>query len=149
MDLPGVTQSRKPMGHGGKPLQEDARSLRLFLLKVGLFVSVWGALFFKGAWVRYGYWEAGWGLVLGLGLLFPAPFRPLRRMVIRLGSLIGQALSWSALAFIYFLALVPVALVARLTGKKFMPRGKDPAAATYWEPRTESATDRASLERQY
>lgn len=139
----------KASRHPGHPLKEDPRSVRLFLLKVGLFVTVWGALAFRGQWVRYGYWEAGWAAALVLGLLFPAPFRPARRAVIRLGARIGRALSWAALAIIYFLGVVPVALVAKLVGKRFLPRGKDPGLETYWETRAERSPDRASLERQY
>jgi hypothetical protein len=133
--------------HG--PLKEDARSVRLFLLKLGLFVSVWGLLFFRGNWIGYGYWEATWAAVIALGLAVPAPFRPLRRAVIRLGALVGRSLAFLALAFIYWVGLVPIALLARVTGKSFMPRGKDASMESYWEKRPMGEIDKASLERQY
>lgn len=72
-----------------------------------------------------------------------------RRLVMALGSAVGRALSWLALGAIYWLALVPVALLARLTGKRFLSKGKDPSAATYWVPREMGPVDRASLERQF
>lgn len=136
------------MDHG-KGVPVDNRRLRIFLLKLGLFVSVWGALFFRGNWTGYGYWEVTWAAVIALGLLFPAPFRPLRALVVRLGAFIGHALSWSALAFIYWFGIVPIGLLAKMTGKKFMPLGKDASASTYWESRSADPADKASLERQY
>jgi hypothetical protein len=135
--------------HG--PLKEDARSVRIFLLKLGLFVSVWGALYFRGNWIGYGYWEMTWAAVIALGFLVPAPFRPVRRLVIRLGAFIGRSLSLLALAFIYWFGIVPIGLLARMTGKSFMPRGRDDAAETYWEvrPAVPDKDGKASLERQY
>lgn len=127
----------------------DPRRLRIFLLKVMLFASVWGALFFRGEWERYGIWVACCAAFVGAGLLMPAAARVPRRLVLALGSALGRALSFLALAFIYWVALVPVAMLARLTGKRFLAKGRDPEAATYWVPREAKPADKASLEKQF
>lgn len=136
-------------GGRGKAPDDGDRAVRRFIFKLALFVSVWGALFFRGEWLRYGYWLAGWAAVLGLGLAAPGLFRPIRRGAVRLGSWIGHALAWLALAGIYYLAIVPLGLAARLAGKKFLTKGKDASADTYWLPRAPAPEDKASWERQY
>lgn len=127
----------------------DARALRLFLLKLLLFAAVWGALFFRAEWLRYGYWLATWAAVVAVGLLFPAPFRPLRRALTRLGSWVGHGLAWLALAAIYWLGVAPLGILARLAGKSFMPKGKDAKASTYWERRAEMPKSKAEWEKQF
>jgi hypothetical protein len=87
--------------------------------------------------------------LVAAGLVAPSAARLPRRLVMALGSALGRALSWTALAIIYWAALVPVALIARLSGKRFLAKGKDPAAATYWVPCTGKPADKASLERQF
>lgn len=131
-------------GHG----PEGPKQIRLFLLKFLLFVTIWGLLVFKGAWTRYAVWVASWSAIIALGLLYPAPFRPVRRVIVRLGILLGRILAFLALAFIYYLVLTPVALAARLSGKRFLA-GKTTDVASYWERRAPVPTDRASLERQF
>lgn len=144
-------------GSGAEPSARHApvetpRAIRLFLLKALLFAAVWGALFFRGEWLRYGYWLGGWAALVAAGLLFPAPFRPLRRAAIRLGAFLGQALSWLALAGIYWLAMVPISLAARLAGKRFLDKGKDAQADSYWIPRAaagDSPEGKDAWERQF
>lgn len=137
---------RAPTSHAAPA---DPRRLRIFLLKALLFAAVWGALFFRGDWGRYGTWMACSAALVAAGLLMPSAARVPRRMVIALGSALGRGLAWLALAVIYWLVLVPVALLARLTGKRFLEKGPDPAAASYWIPRESKAADKATLERQF
>lgn len=131
------------------PGQPGPRRLRIFLLKVLLFAAAWGALFFRGEWARYGVWLACSAALVGAGLAAPSAARFPRRMVMAVGSAVGKTLSWLALACIYWVALVPVALLARLGGKRFLEKGKDPEAASYWIPREAEPADKASLERQF
>lgn len=128
---------------------ESEWTLRKFGLKLALFVTVWGALFFKGEWTHYGYWIAGWSLVLGTALVFPRMLRPVRRLVVPVGAWIGRGLAFVALAIIYFAVIAPLGIFARLVGKRFMPMGKDGKAATYWIARDQGPVEKSSWERQY
>lgn len=148
--MEGVTaESKAGRGPSSHAAPADPRRLRIFLLKVLLFAAVWGALFFRGEWARYGVWMACTAALVAAGLLAPSAARVPRRLVIAIGSALGRGLSWLALACIYWLALVPVALLARLSGKRFLEKGKDPGATTYWVPHEAKAADKASLERQF
>jgi hypothetical protein len=137
-------RARKP-----EPRTDDYADIRKFALKLALAASIWGAIFFWGDWRIYGFWLEGCGAALLAGLVHPPLFRNLRRLLIALGSAIGRALAFLALAFIYFAGLVPVALIARLAGKRFLDKGKDPSAASYWEARDPAPAGKADLERQY
>ena len=114
------------------------KTLRLFGLLLGAFFALIGGLV---------VWRAGagtasnvlFGLAVGLPLLYYA-VPPLRRPMylgwIYLAWPIGLVLSFTLLALIYYLVLTPIGLVMRLFGRDPMQRGFDPAAATYWIPRT-------------
>lgn len=128
---------------------ETNHVLRIFGLKVALFITLWGALFFKGEWTRYGYWMAAWFAALSFGLMFPALLRPLRLAVIPVGAWIGRALAFAALAVIYFGVIAPLGIFARLVGKQFLTKGKDPGVSTYWIARESAPLDRSAWERQY
>lgn len=131
-------------GHG----LEGPKHIRLFLLKLLLFVTIWGLLVFKGAWTQYAVWVASWSALISLGLLFPTPFRPARRLIVQFGTLLGRALALLALVVLYYLVLTPVALAARLSGKRFLA-GKDSGQSSYWVRRAPTSPDRASMERQF
>lgn len=144
-----ATFNGAPEDSGHSNASDTPRAVRLFLLKALLFAAVWGALFFRGEWQRYGYWLGAWTVLIAAGILFPAPFRPLRRALIRLGAFLGHALSWLALAAIYWLAVVPVSLAARMVGKRFLEKGRDAKAESYWIRRDPAPEDKASWERQF
>lgn len=132
-----------------EPRTDDYTDIRRFTLRLAAAACVWGAIFFWGNWKAYGFWLEGWGAALLAGLVHPPLFRNVRRLFLVLGSAIGRTLAGLALAFIYFIGIVPLGLLARLAGKRFLPKGKDPAADTYWEPRDPAPAGKSDLERQY
>lgn len=145
------------LGHsrdGAHARPETPRAVRIFLLRVLAFAVIWGGLFFRrewlhGQWQGYGLWLGAWTIVVLFGLLFPAPFRPVRRAVTRLGAGIGHALSWIALAAIYWLALAPIGILARLAGKRFLAKGGDAKSETYWIERQPMPEDKSAWEKQF
>src|SRR5436853_1097678 len=71
-----------------------------------------------------------------LGQLWPASLKPIflaaTVVTIPIGIVAGEAL----LVVIWFLVFTPVALFFRLIGRDVLRRRFEPAAATYWTPKT-------------
>jgi hypothetical protein len=141
----------KPPAEGTRDGGNDSRAgLRKFILKAGLFLSVWGVVLLHDDWGSYGRWVASWTAILGIALVFPRPVIPIRAAIRRLGRLLGAAITFIALAAIYFLVVTPLGLVARLFRKEFLElRWDRRAAASYWRLRDPSPVDKAAMERQY
>jgi len=53
------------------------------------------------------------------------------------------------LTLLFYIVLTPVALIAKLVGKKFMPIGFDKSAETYWEKRENKIKQPVDYERQF
>lgn len=113
---------------------------------VALPLIAWMVLGWKGpaAWT-HGEQTFFWcfagvgGLFAALGLAWPAGLKPIfvaaSIVTIPIGIVVGEVL----VIVIYFLVFTPVALLFRLIGRDALQRGFDPAAATYWTPKTQPA----------
>ncbi len=116
-------------------LDQRPRALRRFAWVVG------GALLLLGAWLLRRHPAAGASALaaaaalLAAGWLAPAALRPLHRAWMGFAFASGWLVSRALLALLFFAALTPTALVARWRGKRFLERGPDPAAGTYWTQR--------------
>jgi hypothetical protein len=132
-----------------KSLDTSRGALRKFGWQVG------GVLLVLGGWFLYRHKSAA-PIFLAIGaLLFlfglGAPQR-LRRVYLAwmsIGITLGLIVTAILLTFFYYLILTPIGLMARLAGKDFMERRKDPTAKTYWSPRPSRARDPAHFERQF
>jgi len=120
-----------------RALDVSVRSVRRFAFLVG------GVAVVAGAWVvlrrhapAAGAVLAGAGAVLALaGAAVPAALRPVYRGWMGLAFALGWISSRLVLAALFFLAVTPLAVLARLAGKRFLEPRPDPGAASYWTPR--------------
>ena len=89
---------------------------------------------------------AGSGVLLVLvGAFVPASLRGLYLGWMKAALAIGWVMSRVVLVLVFAVVLTPLALVARLTGKRFLALEADPTAPSYWvrrKPRTSSRYDR-------
>jgi hypothetical protein len=96
-----------------------------------------------------------WALVPALSLIALAAIRPsllapLNKLWFRLGLILGRIVSPIVLGIVYYLWITPIALVMRLTGKKFLALGFEPEAKSYWIVREPAKADAATrLRRPY
>jgi Saxitoxin biosynthesis operon protein SxtJ len=111
---------------------EDLRQFRSFGLLVG---AGWAILGLWPAVVRGGTPRA-WALALGLGLLvaaliMPAALRPIHRVWMALGNVLGQINTKIVLTLIFFVVITPIGVVLRLFRADPLQRRFDPQADTY------------------
>lgn len=77
-----------------------------------------------------------------LVLFKPVLFRPLYRVSMRFFARVGNVMGKVLLTILYFLALVPLAAILRLSGKDLLELKRSPGQKSYWKtPRRTGAFD--------
>jgi hypothetical protein len=118
------------------------------LLFAGIFAALGLWPLFKGGPLRW------WALLLGalflvLALALPRALSWLNRSWMKFGLLLNRIVSPVAIGVVYYLALVPTAMVMRLSGKLPLQLQYDREAATYWIARKPPGPDPQSMSDQF
>ena len=117
-----------------------------------LFAAIFGGV---GLWPL---WHAGgvrpWALVLGavfllLALALPRALSALNRGWMQFGLLLNRVVSPLAIGIVYYLTLVPTALLMRVFGKLPLQLKYDPEAASYWIARKPPGPDPQTMNDQF
>jgi len=117
-----------------------------------LFTAIFGGV---GLWPL---WHAGgvrpWALVLGavfllFALALPRALSALNRGWMQLGLLLNRIVSPLAIGIVYYLTLVPTALLMRVFGKLPLQLKYDPEAASYWIARKPPGPDPQTMNDQF
>ncbi len=129
---------------GLRRLDTSPGALRRAALGVGgvlLAVAAWLVFRHRAPWLPSAFGAAG-GLLVLAGALFPARLRAgyLGWMAVALA--VGWVMSRVVLTVVFAAVLTPLALLARLTGKRFLALERDRAATTYWVRRPPGAGGR-------
>lgn len=115
--------------------QVEGSSDRNFgLVFAAVFILIGGLPLLHGERIRW------WALVAsavfaGVALARPSLLAGLNRLWTRLGVLLSHIVSPIALGVLYYVALTPVGIVMRLTGKDPLRLKRDVGADSYWIPR--------------
>jgi hypothetical protein len=113
-------------------VKSDARELRKFGITMAVaFAVLGGFLLWRGHWQpKYFFWIAGAFLVLGLAV--PVVLRPVQRAWMAFAIAFGWMMTRVILVLLFYVGITPIALIARLVGKRFLDLGFEPARASYW-----------------
>ena len=118
------------------------------LVFAGFFALIAAYQGWRGAtWWPVALGFAGAFLTLALGR--PAMLAPFNRWWTKLGLLLGAIVAPIVMGIVYFGLITPLAALARLVGKDFLRLKTDPAARTYWLPRTGDVPGRERLRDQF
>ncbi len=71
-------------------------------------------------------------LFLAVAIARPAWLRPLNRLWIKLGELLGRIVSPIVMGLLFFVVIAPVGALLRLMGKDPLRLAREPDANTYW-----------------
>jgi hypothetical protein len=127
----------------------DRSSDRSFgLVFAGIFVVIGCWPLLHGAQLRW--WSFGVALVLAtLALVAPAVLAVPNRVWTAFGILLAKVVAPIACAVLFFAGFLPIGLIMRLGGKDSLRLKRDPAAPTYWIPRTPPGPAPDSLTQQF
>jgi len=103
---------------------------------------------FHGGAIRY------WSLIAAAGLLaiavvYPRLLAPLNRLWMKFGLLLHHITNPIIMGFVFYLAVVPTALIMKMLGKDSLRRKMDKDAPSYWIPRTPPGPPPESMKNQF
>jgi multisubunit Na+/H+ antiporter MnhG subunit len=119
-----------------RALDVTPRRLRKSALVVGAMLVALALLFFvrgRNPWLRDAAVAAGVTLIAA-GALVPSLLRTPYRIWMAFALALGWLVSRAVLMALFALVLTPIAVLARLSGKRFLDLESDPSASTYWVP---------------
>ena len=132
-----------------KHISETKKDLRKFGITVGGVLLAIGVVLFYFEKPSAIYFAVIGGLLIFFGALFPKILKPLNRIWMSLAIILGFIMSRVILTILFYLVLTPIALLAKIVGKKFMVLKYDKSANTYWEKRTNIHKKQIDYDRQF
>jgi len=132
-----------------KHIKESQKDLRKFGLTVGGVLLVIGFVLFYFEELSAIYFAVIGGLLIFLGALFPNILKPLNKIWMSLAIILGFIMSRVILTILFYFVLTPIAILAKIVGKKFMVLKYDKSANTYWEKRTNIKKKQIDYDRQF
>ena len=123
--------------------------LRKFGITMAVALAALGGLFLwrgKGG-TTYFFGLAGAFLVLGLAI--PAVLRPVQKAWMAFAVVLGWVMTRVILVVLFYVGVTPVALIARIVGKRFLGLGFEPDKPSYWVRRPEPDRGRERYESQF
>lgn len=124
--------------HDFSSISSSTNDLKKFGWTVGsAFLFLAAFAYWKGWWGEYiveSFAIAGVLLTAG-GFLFPRGLLRLHKVWMSFAIILGSVVSRIILFILFFAVLSPIAMLARITGKKFFSIFRDRNQATYWVDR--------------
>lgn len=131
-----------------KQIKSSPHDLKMFGLVVGGVFALLGAYFLFRERNPGEILLAIGVLLIGWGLFAPSLLKPLQKAWMALAILLGFAVTNAILTVFFYVGLTPVALLARLCGKRFLDLSFHSKNASYWVPRAGHASGKIELEKQ-
>jgi uncharacterized membrane-anchored protein YitT (DUF2179 family) len=132
-----------------KNINEKKKDLRKFGVTVGVVLLAIGVVLFYFEKPSSIYFTVIGGLLILFGALFPKILKPLNRIWMSLAIILGFIMSRVILTILFYIVLTPIAILAKLVGKRFMVLKYDKSANTYWEKRTNINKNQIDYDRQF
>ena len=132
-----------------KHIKESKKDLQKFGLTVGSVLLLIALLLFYFEKPSAIYFTLIGGFLTLSGLVIPQILKPLNKIWMGLAIILGFFMSRLILTVLFYIALTPISIIAKLTGKKFMILNFDRSANTYWEKRTIIQKKQIDYERQF
>ncbi len=120
-----------------KEINEIASSkadLRKFGLTMAGAFGLFGGI---AAWREHGFYVYLLGVAvffLVVGLILPVALRPIQKLWMTLALLMGWVMSRVILTIVFFIAVTPIGLFLRLSGKDLLDKKSGVKKETYWIP---------------
>jgi hypothetical protein len=130
-------------------IKESKKDLRKFGLIVGGVLLLIAALLFYLEKPSAIYFTIFGGFLFLSGLVIPQILKPPNKIWMGLAIILGFFMARIIITVLFYIALTPISIIAKLVGKKFMILNFDKSAKTYWEKRTIIQKKQIDYERQF
>ena len=129
--------------------QSSVPAARKFGITFGLVLFFWGWILLRhNNMSGHGLFAAGY-ICLLLALVFPVILMPVHRLFMVIGTVIGFIFTGVILTGFFYLIVIPIGLIAKLLGKKFIQKEFGQKKATYWNNQEVIDIDKDSYKKQY
>jgi len=118
-------------------------------MAVGIVLIIISIVLWKFEKTSFMYFSFAGGLLVVLAFIALPVLRPFHRLWMMLAVLLGFIMSRVILSILFYLILTPIGLIAKISGKIFMPLSFDKSASTYWEKRSTTQKQKIDYERQF
>jgi hypothetical protein len=132
-----------------KYIKESKKDLRKFGLTVGGVLLLITAFLFYFEKTSAVYFLTIGALLVLTGVIYSTILKPINKLWMGLAIVLGFFMSRIILTILFYIALTPVSIIAKLVGKKFITLKYDKSAKTYWEKRTIIKKKQLDYERQF
>ena len=110
----------------------EKKELRKFGLILGTVLAGWGAWWLQtGIGISIYFLVAAWLLLLS-ALFYPLGLKPIYRLSIKLGSILGWTTTRIILVLIFYFIITPIGWWLRLTGKDLLQLKTQKQTKSYW-----------------
>jgi hypothetical protein len=125
-----------------RKLPQSAKSLRTFGLVVGTAFLLIGLLAYLKGWSAGTEFVSGGAgiLLIVLGLILPAALKRIHKVWMGFAIVLGSIVSRIILTILFFVIISPIAVIARMMGKKFIQQHRNPSGGSYWIRRDPART---------
>ena len=135
----------------GRTLDTSNKAVRKFAVVMAIVLGLIGTLIYfqKHSFdIAQFLWGIGI-LFLIVGLLSPSVLRPIYRLWMLIGGLLGGFVSRIILTVLFFLLFVPIGLLLRLMGKDLLSRKFNQSGESYWVKRPPSGLAKEQYRKMY
>ncbi len=137
-----------------KKIKAEKKDLRKFGFTVGTVIVLIPALLWllsKSVYINTGiiiFFLLGLFLIIS-AVVIPAILKYPHKYWMALALVLGFIMSRIIVTLLFYLAVTPIGLLARLTGKKFIEPDFDKKSESYWELRPKSEYNKSQTEKQF
>jgi len=132
-----------------KKIESSPKKLREFGLVVGgVLCALAGLLWWRGRG-SYPYFLIPGLILLITGTTLPRVLKPIHKVWMTLAILMGWVMTRVILSVLFYLAIAPIGLFLRLTGKDLLDQRLEPQKHSYWKVRSQSQHTPSDCEKQY
>ena len=132
-----------------KQIESSPKKLREFGLLVGGVLCALGILLWWRGRDSSPYFVFSGSALMVAGAVVPIVLKPLQKVWMTLAILMSWVMTRVFLSLLFFLALTPIGLIMRLTGKDLLGLKRDPSQGSYWNRRERGARLPQDYEKQF
>jgi hypothetical protein len=132
-----------------KNIPKTPADLRKFGITVGMLLVIIGSVMFWFETNGFIYFTIAGTFLVFSGIVFPSVLKPVYTAWMAVAVVLGFIMTRVILAVLYYLVLTPIALIAKISGKKFIEKGFDRGKQTYWNMREKKEINPVEYERQF
>jgi hypothetical protein len=132
-----------------KKIESSPRKLREFGLVVGGVLCGLGVLLAWRGRGSFPYFLAPGIFLVITGAAVPSILKPVQKAWMTLAILMGWVMTRVLLSALFYLAITPIGLILRLTGKDLLDQKLEPQKQSYWKIRPETPRVPGDHEKQF